>query len=180
MAPLMERMARRVRLSHLRTGFTLVEMLVVLAIMALLLLAAAPLTLHWVHGAHTAEAKSKLALAYEQAKALALRNPCSAYGTLAAATLKAELKGTTVHLTVLAGDAASTAAHCPFLQARPNPQWQTDLPSGVALHIQGTALTSSQAVLVPLDSRSGPLQGHTISYKLSKSSVSHDEVGTLK
>lgn len=168
---------------RLKFGFTLVEMLVVLAIMAMLLLAVTQLTADWVHGAHTSEAKSKLARSYEQAKALALRNPCSVDSAIShspAATLKAEYASQSIRLTVLAGSAASTADNCPFLQARPNPQWQMDLPVGVTLQLQDTVLTNNQAAFLALDSRSWPLQDQALRYKLSKGSDSNDEVGTLK
>ena len=58
-------------------GFTLIELMVTLAILAMLLLMAAPLAADWVHGARTLQARGTLVQGFAHAKALALRNPCA-------------------------------------------------------------------------------------------------------
>lgn len=56
-------------------GFTLIELMIGVAIMALLLLAAAPFTMDWVDSARQMRARSNLIEAVGQARALAMRNP---------------------------------------------------------------------------------------------------------
>lgn len=56
-------------------GFTLIELMIAIAIMALLLLAAAPFTQSWVDGTRQVRARSNLLEAVGQARALAMRNP---------------------------------------------------------------------------------------------------------
>lgn len=56
-------------------GFTLVELMVGIAIMAMLVLAAAPFTLDWVDGTRQMRARSNLLEAVGQARSLAMRNP---------------------------------------------------------------------------------------------------------
>lgn len=162
-------------------GFTLVEILVTLAILASLLMAVSQLTADWQHSAYTSEAKTKLNLGFETAKALALRNPCRVDGTQAAASLKAELKQGNIVLTVQAGDAASTPHSCDYLHTQPNPQWQVQILGGVALSINGVTLSPSHNENeMKLDSRSWPLQTQKFDYQLSKGQASNDEVGTLR
>lgn len=157
------------------------EILVTLTILASLLLAAIQLTADWQHSAYTSEAKTKLNLGFETAKALALRNPCRVDGTQTAASLKAVLDQGKILLTVQAGDAASTPTSCDYLQTQPNPQWQVQLLGGVALDINGVKLTSSHHQLeMQLDSRSWPLHTQKFDYQLSKGQASNDEVGTLR
>ena len=64
-----------VRHARRPAGFTLIELMVGIAIMALLLLAAAPYTLDWVDGTRQLRARSNLLEAVGQARALAMRNP---------------------------------------------------------------------------------------------------------
>lgn len=56
-------------------GFTLIELMIGLTIMALLLLAAAPFTQAWVDGTRQMRARSNLVEAVSQARSLAMRNP---------------------------------------------------------------------------------------------------------
>lgn len=57
------------------SGFTLIELMIAIAIMALLLLAAAPFTLDWVDGTRQMRARNNLLEAVGRARALAMRNP---------------------------------------------------------------------------------------------------------
>lgn len=160
-------------------GFTLIELMVTLAILAMLLLMAAPLAADWVHGARTLQARGTLVQGFENAKALALRNPCAdpnATGTPAAAALEAKIEGTTVTLNVLA--LPQGVSGCALLDARPNPQWTARLPDGVGLTLNGTPLTSSSTPPpVKLDNRGVPTT--STSFILRRGGHQNDETGTL-
>ena len=160
-------------------GFTLIELMVTLAILAMLLLMAAPLAADWVHGARTLQARGTLVQGFENAKALALRNPCAdpnATGTPAAAALEAKIEGTTVTLNVLA--LPQGVSGCALLDARPNPQWTARLPDGVGLTLNGTLLTTSSTPLtVNLDNRGLPAA--STPFILRRGGHQNDETGTL-
>ena len=162
-------------------GFTLIELMVTLAILAMLLLMAAPLAADWVHGARTLQARGTLVQGFENAKALALRNPCAdpnATGTPAAAALEAKIEGTTVTLNVLA--LPQGVSGCALLGARPNPQWTARLPDGVGLTLNGTLLTTSSTPLtVQLDNRGLPVSAASIPFTLRRGGHQNDETGTL-
>ena len=158
-------------------GFTLIELMVTLAILAMLLLMAAPLAADWVHGARTLQARGTLVQGFENAKALALRNPCAdpnATGTPPAAALQAQTDGATVTLNVL----AQGGSGCALLGARPNPQWTARLPDGVGLTLNGTLLTTSSTPLtVNLDNRGLPAA--STPFILRRGGHQNDETGTL-
>ena len=155
-------------------GFTLIELMVTLAILAMLLLMAAPLAADWVHGARTLQARGTLVQGFENAKALALRNPCAdpnATGTPAAAALEAKIEGTTVTLNVLA--LPQGVSGC-----APNPQWTARLPDGVGLTLNDTLLTTSSTPLtVNLDNRGLPAA--STPFILRRGGHQNDETGTL-
>ena len=159
-------------------GFTLIELMVTLAILAMLLLMAAPLAADWVHGARTLQARGTLVQGFENAKALALRNPCAdpnATGTPAAAALQAQTDGTTVTLNVLA--LPQGVSGCALLDARPNPQWTARLPDGVGLTLNGTLLTTGTPLTVNLDNRGLPAA--STPFILRRGGHQNDETGTL-
>ena len=165
-------------------GFTLIELMVTLAILAMLLLMAAPLAADWVHGARTLQARGTLVQGFENAKALALRNPCGAPNETQAyaAVLEAELDGTTVMLNVRARSKEDKdkvgVSGCALLDARPNPQWTARLPDGVGLTLNGTLLTSGTTPPpVKLDNRGVPTT--STSFILRRGGHQNDETGTL-
>ena len=158
-------------------GFTLIELMVTLAILAMLLLMAAPLAADWVHGARTLQARGTLVQGFENAKALALRNPCADPNATGApaAVLQAETDGATVTLKVLAQQGGSV---CALLVTRPNPQWTARLPDGVGLTLNGTLLTTSSTPLtVELDNRGLPAA--STPFILRRGGHQNDETGTL-
>jgi len=61
-------------------GFTLIEVLIVIAILGLLILVAAPLSGGWVRSANVLETEAQLTQAFGKAKAAALRNNRAATG----------------------------------------------------------------------------------------------------
>ena len=157
-------------------GFTLIELMVTLAILAMLLLMAAPLAADWVHGARTLQARGTLVQGFENAKAQALRNPGAnpnATGTPAAAALEAKIEGATVTLNVL----AQGGSGCALLGARPNPQWTARLPDGVGLTLNGTLLTTGTPLTVNLDNRGLPAA--STPFILRRGGHQNDETGTL-
>ena len=166
-----------VKVPPLRTrGFTLIELVVTLAIMALLLFMAVPLATDWTYSARTLQARGTLVEGFAQAKALALRNPCAApNGTgTHAATLRATTDGEKVTLSVLTqGDGS-----CTHLTARPNPQWSASLPEGVTLTRNGTKLVTGAWDNLNIDNRG--LLSASSEFTLSRGGTQNDETITLQ
>ena len=125
-------------------GFTLIELMVTLAILALLLMVAAPMATDWVSGTRTHQGRATLVQAYSQAKALALRNPCAIGSGGTVVTFKASVQDGRIALqSLLEGDSS-----CDFLEdfAQPDktmPQ-QMLLPAGVSLQLGGQPVTSME------------------------------------
>ena len=70
-----------------KTGYTLTELLIALIIMALLLLAAIPVTISWSNSNSAIESKDLLQQGYAKSRVLALSNPTSVKDGTAAAYL---------------------------------------------------------------------------------------------
>ena len=86
-------------------GFTLVELLVTLAITSFLLLASAPYLNDWTYSRQVKDANSKLRSAFGQARAMALRNPNAVKGNAAvAAGVRLDTGGATSTLFICAGE----------------------------------------------------------------------------
>ena len=159
-------------------GFTLIELMVTLAILAMLLLMAAPLAADWVHGARTLQARGTLVQGFENAKALALRNPCAIGSGGTVVTFKASVQDGRIALqSLLEGDSSS----CGFLEdfAQPDktmPQ-QMLLPAGVSLQLGGQPVTSAAPRQVTIDSRG--MATSSSSFKLTQGGQQNDEEGTL-
>ena len=161
-------------------GFTLIELMVTLAILAMLLLMAAPLAADWVHGARTLQARGTLVQGFENAKALALRNPCAIDSGGTVVTFKASVQDGRIALqSLLEGDSS-----CDFLEdfAQPDqpdktmPQ-QMLLPAGVSLQLGGHSVTSAAPRQVTIDSRG--MATSSSSFKLTQGGQQNDEEGTL-
>lgn len=69
----------------IQSGFTLIELMVGLAITALLLATAVPLSTGWVNSADVTQTKAALQKAFSQTKSIALENPDKVTGDSAAA-----------------------------------------------------------------------------------------------
>lgn len=159
-------------------GFTLIELLVVVSLLAMLLLAAAPMASDWVNNAHKREARSKLEQAYGVAKALATRNPCGIRdSSAAAALLKVTVEGTQATVTVaLPGDNSS----CSFLSAQANPQWTAQLASGVNVKIDEATATKDTPLTLSLNNRGITLSSSDTKTRfVLKKGDGDDEVGNL-
>ena len=113
-------------------GFTLIELMVTLTILALLMVAAVPLATVWIDGARVQDAQSRLLQGYGVGKAIALRNPSKAQIPAAAAGIKLTSDGT---LLACAGD--PDASSC--VPGDATVKWQAALPSGVTIVLGGNA-----------------------------------------
>lgn len=144
------------RLVRQRTqGFTLIELLVVVTLLAMVLMAAAPMASDWANGAQKRESRSKLEQAYGMAKALATRNPCGVRdSSAAAAQLKVSIEGSqTIVSVALPGDSSS----CSFLSSHANPQWTAPLPPGVSVSITDVTATQDTPITLSLSNRGSAL-----------------------
>jgi type IV fimbrial biogenesis protein FimT len=120
-------------------GFTLVELMVTMTILALLLAAAVPLTTAWINGARVQDAQSRLLQGYSVGKAIALRNPTQAQVPDPAAGLRLTADGT---LLACSGDPA--ASSCAVGKAAV--KWQTVLPAGITVVLGDNATTRTLGI----------------------------------
>ncbi|KLI99891.1 hypothetical protein WQ56_10865 [Luteimonas sp. FCS-9] len=129
-------------------GFTLIELMVTIAVMALLALAALPFTRNWVDGTREIRARSSLIEAVGQARALAMRNPYGLPTTDATgtplATAAVLYDGETAMLCVVQRDHDRqwTASSCPLDAAGDaDVPWRAQItsPGDLALAADGAA-----------------------------------------
>ena len=159
-------------------GFTLIELMVTLAILAMLLLMAAPLAADWVHGARTLQARGTLVQGFENAKALALRNPCAIGSGGTVVTFKASVQDGRIALqSLLEGDSSSCGFLEDFAQLDKTMPQQMLLPAGVSLQLGGQPVTSAAPRQVTIDSRG--MATSSSSFKLTQGGQQNDEEGTL-
>ena len=155
-------------------GFTLVELMVGLSIMAALLMSLVPFTADWIHSSQTRDASAKLKLAYGIAKGTALRNPQASRGSDPAASLKITSDGTTT--TLLSCSGPSTGAECKANGSAV--VWTSSYPANVATELNGVLLTTSQAIGLELTNRSERIGAG--SFTLSRGSVNNTEAVNLE
>ncbi|NKF21172.1 pilus assembly FimT family protein [Solimonas marina] len=114
-------------------GFTLIELMIVIAIVGLMLVLGAPLTRAWVVSTQLHDAQAQIGQAYARGKAMALRNPGGVSDSLAATIVC--LSGTT--LSLYAASDSNTAAACSGTAT-----WSTEIADSVSVQApSGTAFT---------------------------------------
>ena len=147
-------------------GFTLVELLITLALIAILALAAVPYTSAWINTANVQTSTATLEHAFAKAKALALRNPAGVSVGTPAASVK--LVGNNLIVCSGApGDAGCTVGGGDMV-------WLGDVRAGVAIQSGGAGLSSvlfnnsGQAI----DGNGNPLA--ILDLSVTQGDVSHD------
>lgn len=161
-------------------GFTLMEILVVLAVLALLATVGFRFMTDWVHSANTRQARAMLVSAYEAAKALALHNPCQMSLPQPAAQLQGSRTGNVVQLKVFAEKDSSSPGTCDALANATQPHWQGSLPAGVQLLLNGTALADGATQTLGRFDYRGARTTAALPFTLRQGAEANDETGTLR
>lgn len=104
-------------MKHPARGYSLIELMIVLAIIAVLLAAGLPYTRAWVDSNQQLQARNMLWEAVAQTRALAMRNPTQAQGNLAVAAQLTLSPDTNAVAVAMPG--AATAAWHATLPTRP-------------------------------------------------------------
>jgi prepilin-type N-terminal cleavage/methylation domain-containing protein len=154
-------------------GFTLVELMVTIAIVGILLVMAGPLATDWIKSAQTHAAKTQLYEAFDVAKALALRNPNNVVLPGAAAGMSVTTDGTTTTVLVCTGSAA--AAGC--VAGGASVQWSTTYSGLVSTTINGTTAVVGTPLTLDIDNRAEPSIG--TAYTLARGGSENNETGSL-
>lgn len=128
------------------SGFTLIELMVTIAIAGMLLFIGAPLSKAWTDSAHQRDAAGLLSQGISRAKATALRNPGGAQEEAPAAALCRS--GQVLKLFSIADTQSISCS------ATANILWTAQLPTSVALQAGGTDIAC-----VAFNSRGLPVVG---------------------
>jgi len=146
-----------------QSGITLIELMIVVAIIGLLAVVTTPFTQGWIDEARVNDARSLLHRGYAEAKALALRNPENAQGNQVAACL---LLSDGV---LLVRESQPSGAAC-----NGDTVWQGDWPSGVDLIDESDEREITEIHInnrgQPLNSSNSPTHSGII-YRLERGSV---------
>jgi len=141
--------------SNSENGFTLIELAVVLAITALVVLAAAPLASEWGYNAQVHDANAKLTQGFGLAKALALRNPNGVPYPSPAAALQISISGANTTVAVL--DCPASGGTCVTSDSG-WPGWSASYPGAVATSITNVGqVSSSTSQIIYIDNRGEPV-----------------------
>jgi prepilin-type N-terminal cleavage/methylation domain-containing protein len=151
-------------------GLSLIELMLVIALLAILAVIAAPFALGWSYGASTLDAKGKLVFGYSKAKAVALRNPTNALHGVASAGLAVLTDGMTTTVLVCSGSSSACTPTSGSLQ------WSATYPGAITTTVGGTTVASAVTAHLDIDSRGIPLSATT--FTLSRGG-GNDETGTL-
>lgn len=123
--------------TRLVKGFTLIEVLIVIAIIGALVLVAAPLTGGWVKEANITNVESAMNEAIGRAKAIALRNENAITGNNAVAAIC--IDSATRKLTVLESASAGASPDCTTPTGAQ--VWQSQLSTDIAVTVAGASVT---------------------------------------
>jgi prepilin-type N-terminal cleavage/methylation domain-containing protein len=141
-------------MTHKHAGLTLVEMMIVVALIGLLALLTSPLTGSWVHGARVGESLGAMEQAVGQAKAAALRNPAAMQGVEAASVICLSDSVLSVRPAKPAAPPnAAAAATCGV--GGPAALWSTKLPDSVTVKVGTQSWSCSCFTNKALLTRSG-------------------------
>ncbi|QLI81766.1 type II secretion system protein [Chitinibacter fontanus] len=133
-------------------GFTLVELIFTLAIMSILLALAVPLSSRWSDDAQVRKAKATMERGYQQAKAIALRNPTGQTDTtIASASM------------VIANNILLVCNGQPDDCDAASAKWQEALP-GKTFIVTGSTCSANAALEIGINSRG--LRNDATSYKV--------------
>lgn len=127
-------------------GFTLIELMITIAIFSLMVTMGAQLTTSWVNSAQQRDAAGLLKQGISRAKATALRNPGGALNSWPAAALCRS--GQVLKLYSISDQASINCS------STSNILWQTNLPSAATLQAGGTDISC-----VAFNSRGLPVNG---------------------
>jgi len=119
-----------------RAGFSLVELMVTVAVAALLLVSGVPLTRAWIQSSQARDAQGMISQGISKAKALAVRNAASITNDALAMSAVCVSNGT---LTVVTAANAATQANC---STSSSVVWTAQLPSGSSVQVGATTLSS--------------------------------------
>lgn len=154
-------------------GFTLIELMIVVLIIGLMLLVAAPFTRAWTDSAKLTEAKGILTQAIGVAKASALRNPAGLQMTSAAAVVCINSDN---KIEVLQSSTATTAS-CPSTGTL---IWQADLPVEVAVVGELVSGTKTNIDCLSLNNRAFNLSVGGSCVLTSELSIKIPKTGTVR
>jgi len=156
-------------------AFSLVELMVSLAIMSFLLMVSAPFLSDWTASRQIKDAQSKLLSGYGVAKALALRNPQGV--TSDAAARMTPVAGTDNWMLYVC-TASATLTLCDASNA----VWKADFPVGIALTVSTSASSvcpvTSSAASITIDNRGASVAG-ALYYCLHRGGAANDVSGSL-
>jgi prepilin-type N-terminal cleavage/methylation domain-containing protein len=155
-------------------GFTLVELMVTATIVAILVIAAAPLASNWAWGSMTHTARTQLVEASNVTTALALQNPTAAALPAAAAGMRITTDGTTTTVYVCTG--SSSAATCS--SGGSSVQWSVTYSGSVTTSLNGVAATQAAPLTWDVDDRGEPLSG-VVPFLLTLNGAGNNESGYL-
>lgn len=170
-----------------QAGFTLVELLVTLAITAFLLMASAPFAADGSASAQVKEADSKLRSAYGLAKAMALRNPNAVLdGSYTAASLVVLNDGSQHQLYVCASDASNSTqvAQCmngTLVNGLGTKLWSAQFASSISLSTTGwpsSSVAGSTYVYLGLNNLGAPNPSYSTAYSVSRGDAANGSSGS--